>query len=125
MAEDKRNFKIKESEKGFVDITDEVVSIIAGLAATEVEGVTSLAGNLTNELISKAGAGKLSKGIKIVTEEDDKLTVRLALNIAYGYEIPKVCSTVQDKVKNAIENMAGLEVAGVDIKIASVAVAAE
>ena len=124
MAEDRKSFVIKESENGGVNITDEVVAIIAGLAATEVEGVSSLAGNLTNEVISKAGMNKLSKGVKIITEEN-KVAVRLGVNISYGYEIPKICQQVQDKVKNAIENMVGLEVIRVDIKIASVAVAGE
>lgn len=67
-----------------VNITDEVVAIIAGLAATEVEGVSSLAGNLTNEVISKAGMNKLSKGVKIITEEENKVAVRLGVNISYG-----------------------------------------
>ena len=125
MAEDRKSFVIKESENGGVNITDEVVAIIAGLAATEVEGVSSLAGNLTNEVISKAGMNKLSKGVKIITEEENKVAVRLGVNISYGYEIPKICQQVQDKVKNAIENMVGLEVISVDIKIASVAVAGE
>ena len=110
MAEDRKSFVIKESENGGVNITDEVVAIIAGLAATEVEGVSSLAGNLTNEVISKAGMNKLSKGVKIITEEENKVAVRLGVNISYGYEIPKICQQVQDKVKNAIENMVGLEV---------------
>ena len=90
-----------------------------------MEGVSSLAGNLTNEVISKAGMNKLSKGVKIITEEENKVAVRLGVNISYGYEIPKICQQVQDKVKNAIENMVGLEVISVDIKIASVAVAGE
>ena len=120
MAEDRKSFVIKESENGGVNITDEVVAIIAGLAATEVEGVSSLAGNLTNEVISKAGMNKLSKGVKIITEEENKVAVRLGVNISYGYEIPKICQQVQDKVKNAIENMTGLEVADVNIKVAGV-----
>ena len=84
MAEDRKSFVIKESENGGVNITDEVVAIIAGLAATEVEGVSSLAGNLTNEVISKAGMNKLSKGVKIITEEENKVAVRLGVNISYG-----------------------------------------
>lgn len=125
MAEDRKNYMIKETDKGGVNITDEVLAIVAGLAATEVEGVSSLAGNLTNEVISKAGMNKLSKGVKIVAEDDRKVAIRLAVNISYGYEIPKICAQVQDKVKSAIENMVGLDVASVDIKIASVAVAGE
>ena len=122
MADDRKSFLIKEDINGGVNITDEVVAIIAGLAATEVEGVSSLAGSLTNEVISKAGMNKLSKGVKIVTDEDNQLSVRLSINISYGYEIPKICSQVQEKVKTAIETMVGMEVVNVDIKIASVSV---
>lgn len=125
MAEDRKSFMIKEDANGGINIADEVVAIIAGLAATEVEGVSSLAGNLTNEVISKAGASKLSKGVKVMETEDDCLSVRLSINIAFGYEIPKICEQVQDKVKTAIESMTGLEVVTVDIKIASVSVANE
>lgn len=125
MAEDRKSFVIKEDANGGVNITDEVVAIIAGLAATEVEGVSALAGNLTNEVISKAGSNKLAKGVKTIVSEDDELTVRLSINIAFGYEIPKICEQVQEKVKTAIESMTGLEVASVGIKIASVSVGNE
>lgn len=113
-----RTFEIKEG----VTVTDEVVGIVAGLAATEVEGVESLGAGLTNEVMAKAGSNKLSKGIKVIMGEDDKLTIRLAVNIKYGYEIPAVCRQIQEKVKNSIENMTGIVVKEVDIKIISVAV---
>ena len=125
MAEDRKSFMIKEDENGGVNIADEVVAIIAGLAATEVDGVASLAGNLTNEIISKAGSNKLAKGVKVLTEDDDVLAIRLSVNIAYGYEIPKICQQIQEKVKSAVENMTGLQVVSVDIKIASVSLASE
>ncbi len=120
MADDRKNFVIKDDVRGGINIADEVVAIIAGLAATEVEGVTSLAGNLTNEAISKAGMNRLSKGVRLSVQEDNRITVRLSLNIAFGYEIPKICTQVQEKVKAAIENMTSIEVVSVDIKIASV-----
>ena len=119
MAEDRKTFKIKDGHLGEVKIADEVVAIIAGLAATEVEGVSSMAGNITNELVSKLGMKNLSKGVKVHVGEND-VTVNLALNIKYGCEIPKVSATVQDRVKTAIETMTGLEVSEVNIKIAGV-----
>ena len=104
---------------GTVQIADEVVAIIAGLAATEVDGVDSMAGNITNELVGKLGMKNLSKGVKVeVTEEH--VSVNMSLNLKYGYSIPQVCETVQEKVKNAIENMTGLTVLDVNIKIAGV-----
>ena len=102
-----------------VKIADEVVAIIAGLAATEVEGVGSMAGNITNELVSKLGMKNLSKGIRVEVLEGT-VNVDVALNISYGYSIPEVSAKVQDRVKNAIENMTGLEVSVVNIRIASV-----
>lgn len=119
MAEVRRGFKLKEDKLGEVKIADEVVAIIAGLAATEVEGVSSMAGNITNELVSRLGMKNLSKGIRIIVSEG-VVGVDVALNIAYGYAIPEVSAKVQEKVKTAIENMTGLEVSGVNVRIASV-----
>ena len=122
MAEaDNRNTHIVyENDKlGEVQIADEVVAIIAGLAATEVDGVDSMAGNITNELVGKLGMKNLSKGVKVdVTEEH--VSVDLSLNIKYGYKIPEVGEKVQDRVKTAIENMTGLTVLDVNVKVAGV-----
>ena len=119
MGEDRKTFKIKDGNLGEVKIADEVVAIIAGLAATEVEGVGSMAGNITNELVSKLGMKNLSKGIRVEVFEGT-VSVDVALNISYGYSIPEVSAKVQERVKNAIENMTGLEVSIVNIRIASV-----
>ena len=100
---------------GTVQIADEVVAIIAGLAATEVDGVASMAGNITNELVSKLGMKNLSKGVK-VDVLDGVVCVDLALNLKYGYEIPATCKNVQEKVKTAIENMTGREYGTDEIK---------
>ena len=123
--ENSNNYNIHESINiGEVHISDEVVAIIAGLAATEIEGVQSMAGNITNELVSKLGMKNLSKGVK-VTISDDSVEVSLALNIKYGYEIPAVSKKVQDKVKSALETMTGLTVTAVNIKIVSLNIEAE
>ena len=104
---------------GEVQIADEVITIIAGLAATEVKGVASMAGNITNELVSKLGKKNLSKGVRI-TVGPEAVCVDLGINIEYGYSIPEVSKNVQDRVKNAIETMTGLNVAEVNIRIADV-----
>ncbi len=119
-VENRSTHKVYEKDKlGEVQIADEVVAIIAGLAATEVEGVDSMAGNITNELVGKLGMKNLSKGVKVdVTEEH--VSVDLSLNLKYGYNIPEVGEKVQDRVKSAIENMTGLSVLDVNIRIASV-----
>ena len=101
--ENQTGYTLENGNKGQVQIADEVVAIIAGLAATEVEGVASMAGNITNELVSKLGKKSLSKGIRVKVE-DGIVNVNVALNIAYGYSVPKTCKKVQEKVKAAIEN---------------------
>ena len=108
-----------DGQLGEVQIADEVVATIAGLAATEVEGVASMAGNVTKELIGKLGVKNLSKGVKVLVT-DNNVDVDLALNIDYGYSIMKVSEKVQDRVKSAIENMTGLEVSMVNIRIMNV-----
>lgn len=110
-----------DGKVGEVQIADDVVAIIAGLAATEVEGVAAMYGNITKELISKLGMKNLSKGVKVVVSEDG-VDVDLALNIKYGYNIKDVSTKVQDKVKNAIENMTGLVVESVNIRIANISI---
>ncbi len=119
MAENRKTFNIGSNQPGEVKIADEVVAIIAGLSATEVDGVSSMAGNITNEIVSKLGMKNLSKGI-VVEVVDNEVKVDVALNIAYGYSIPDVSTKVQEKVKSTIENMTGLNVAEVNIRIASV-----
>ena len=120
MAEDRRGLKIKEDGLGEVQIAEEVITIIAGLAATEVEGVCSMGGNITKELVSRLGMKNLSKGVRIEVDEEDKVQVYVTINIAYGSAIPEVSRNVQEKIKSAIENMTGLEVSGVNVRIADV-----
>ena len=119
MADNRKVVKIKEDNLGEVHVADEVVAIIAGLAATEVEGVASMAGNITNELVSKLGMKNLSKGVKVEVAEKT-VSVEVALNISYGYSIPEVSEKVQEKVKSAVETMTGLSVAIVNVRIATV-----
>lgn len=118
--EDRNTFVLQDDENiGAVQIADDVVVMIAGLAAREVDGVSAMAGNMTGELMSKVGVKNLSKGVK-VDIFDKNVTVDLAVVVEYGYNIPAICQKVQTKVKAAIENMTGLNVTDVNIRIAGV-----
>lgn len=108
-----------KDEQGQIVIADEVVAIIAGIAATEVTGVDSMYGGWSGEIISRMGIRDLSKGVSIEIE-DGHVTVKLSLNVKYGYSIPEVSRNVQDKVAAAIESMTGLSVLEVNIRIAGV-----
>ena len=126
MGKEERNtYTIKADENlGEVKIADEVVAIIAGLAAMEVDGVASMSGNTTREIIGKLGMKNLSKGVKVDVLEGI-VTVSLKLTLKYGYSIVEVSGKVQEKVKAAIENMTGLTVAEVNIRVAGVDVPEE
>ena len=118
--EDEKNIQI-EGNKSFGDvvIANEVLAIIAGIAATEVEGVHSMDGGWSGEFISKLGIKDLARGVKVQVKEGE-VKVDLSLNMEYGYAIPKVSDLVQDKVSASINNMTGLNVSEVNIRISGV-----
>ena len=118
--EDEKNIQI-EGNKSFGDvvIADEVLAIIAGIAATEVEGVHSMDGGWSGDFISKLGIKDLARGVKVQVKEGE-VKVDLSLNMEYGYAIPKVSDLVQDKVSASINNMTGLNVSEVNIRISGV-----
>ena len=114
------NWSSKEiSSIGEVMIADDVIATIAGLAATEVEGVSAMQGNVTNELVGKLGMKNLTKGVHIKMTEDGA-KVDLSIQMRYGYSISKTCKAIQEKVKAAIENMVGLSVEVVNVHIVGV-----
>lgn len=119
----KDTFVLQENEEiGSVKIADDVVAMIAALAATEVEGVAAMSGNMTNEFLSRVGVRNAAKGTRVEVFQK-KVKVDLAITIEYGFNIPATCQRVQTKVKNAVENMTGLEVTDVNIRIAGINVA--
>ena len=108
-----------DNNLGKVIIADEVIAIIAGLAAMEVEGVASMAGNATRELISKLGIKSLSKGV-FVDVAKDTVKVNASVNLKYGYNVKAVSEKVQARIKVAVENMTGLHVADVNVCVSGI-----
>ena len=118
--EDEKNIQIEGNNSfGDVVIADEVLAIIAGIAATEVEGVHSMDGGWSGDFISKLGIKDLARGVKVQVREGE-VKLDLSLNMEYGYAIPKVSDLVQDKVSASINNMTGLTVSEVNIRISGV-----
>ncbi len=116
--EEKNTYTIKTEENlGEVKIADEVV--IAGLAAMEVDGVASMAGSSPKDIASRLGVKSMTKGVRVDVLEGI-VTAALTLNLKYGYNIKETTAKVQEKVKAAIENMTGLDVADVNIRITGV-----
>ncbi len=107
------------SELGAIRIADEVVSIIAGLAATEIEGVASMSGGIAGGIAEALGRKNFSKGVKVEVGEEET-SVDLFLIVRYGTRIPDVAWEVQENVKKAIENMTGLRVIKVNVHVQGV-----
>lgn len=105
---------------GIVKISDEVVSVIAGLAAAEIKGIVGmsagLAGGITQIFSSKKN---LSKGVK-VTVGEESATIDLVVVVEYGVKIPEVAAAVQDSVKRSVESMTGLVVSAVNVYVQSI-----
>ncbi len=112
-----------EGQFGKVGITEEVLAVMAGIAAMEVRGVASINRTATRQLIAKLGMKSLADGVR-VSEKDGAVSIRINLNLDYGVSVSDVSQKVQEKVKASLENMTGLTVEAVDVSIAGVELAA-
>ena len=113
--------KLDENPNGTVSFATEVVATIAGLAATEVEGVASMSsqnGGLA-DMFSRKNARNFTKGVRIDLD-GNKVTVDITIVVEYGSPVPDVARSIQENVKKAIETMSGLDVHAVDVHVSGV-----
>lgn len=108
-----------ENEMGGVKISDEVVAIIAGIAATEIPGVAGMSGGIAGGIAEMLGRKNLSKGVKVEVGEKEA-AIDLYIIVEYGCRIPDVAWEIQEKVKKSVETMTGLHVVEVNIHIQGV-----
>lgn len=104
---------------GSIRIADEVVKIIAGLAATEVPGVAGMSGGVVGGITEMLGRKNLSKGVKVEVGEKEA-AVDMFVIVDFGSRIPDVAAKIQESVKKAIESMTGLTVVEVNVNIQGV-----
>lgn len=117
---DRQTFKIHNyKDVGEVHIADEVIGIIAGMAASDVEGVKGMVGSTTDDIVELLGRKNLSKGVSVDVTED-AIALGLSLVVTYGSSIVDVSNNVTEKVKSAVETMTGLEVSEVNINVTGV-----
>ena len=107
------------NELGTIRIADEVVSIIAGLAATEVEGVAGMSGGIAGGIAEILGRKNFSKGVKVEVGEKEA-AIDLYIIVKYGVRIPDIALNVQEAVKTAIDNMTGLSTVEVNVHVQGV-----
>jgi len=117
MAENKTMAVVDSgNEKGIVTVANDVLAIIAGLAATEIEGVAGMSGGIVGGIAELLGKKNLSKGIK-VSIVDKQVIVEVSLVVKYGSKINEVCYAVQEKVMDRIETMTGMKVEKVNVAV--------
>jgi len=126
VEEGAQNVLIKEEKTGLgsIKIADDVVRIIAGLAATEVPGVVGMSSGVVGGIAEMLGRKNMSKGVKVEVGERET-AVDMFVVVEYGTRIPDVAARIQENVKKAIENMTGLQVVEVNVNIQGVAFAHE
>jgi uncharacterized alkaline shock family protein YloU len=113
--------EVKEIENnvGNIVISNEVVAIIAGLAATEIPGVAGMSGGLAGDIIEILRGKNLSKGVKVEIKEKETI-IDLFIIVEFGIRIPDIAWEIQNKVKKAVESMTGLNVIEVNINVQAV-----
>lgn len=104
---------------GSIKISEDVVKIIAGLAATEVAGVAGMSGGIAGGIAEKLGRKNLSKGVKAEVGEKEA-AIDISIIVDYGANIQEVASRIQSSVKNAVESMTGLKVLEVNVNVQGV-----
>ena len=102
-----------------IKISEEVVMTITGIAATQVEGVTAMSGNLGDGIAGILGRKNLGKGVKVEIGEKEAV-IELSIVVEYGCKIHEVAKSIQDKVRGAVEEMTGLKVVEVDVNVVGV-----
>lgn len=107
------------NEMGSIKITDEVVGIISGIAATEVPGVYSMSGGIAGGIAEALGRKNLSKGVKVEVGEKEA-AIDIYIIVEYGCRIPEVAWNIQENVKSSVESMTGLNVVEVNIHVQGV-----
>ncbi len=107
------------NDKGSIKISDEVVAIISGIAATEIPGVAGMSGGIAGGIAEMLGRKNLSKGVKVEVGEKEA-AIDLYIIVEYGSRIPDVAWEIQEKVKKTVQTMTGLDVIEVNIHIQGV-----
>lgn len=109
----------QKSELGKVEISPEVIEVIAGIAASEVEGVATMRGNFATDVAEKLGRKNHGKGVKVELGEDG-ITVDVSVVITYGVAVPEVAKFIQSNIKQALQTMTAIELQAVNVHVVGV-----
>ncbi|AWE07920.1 Asp23/Gls24 family envelope stress response protein [Lysinibacillus sp. 2017] len=111
---------VGKEELGKIEVAPEVIEVIAGIAATEVEGIASTRGNFASGVVERFGKKVHSKGIKSAMSEEGNILIDVFCTVKYGMSIPKVAKDVQSSIRQAIQNMTAIETSEVNVHITGI-----
>ncbi len=117
---DPREFSVAEpsgSEFGQINIHNNVIAIIAHETAKNMPGVVELQGSLADGIAGMIGKRPKDKGIRVEKENEELLTIDLAVVLEYGVCIPDICVQLQSSVKESVESMTGKKVFAVNVVV--------
>lgn len=107
---------VEEKQEGNIRIADDVVAVIAGIAATDTEGIYAMSGGITEGLANRLMGKNIRKGVKVEVGTTET-AIDLRVIVAYGAKIDAVCRGLQKNVKDAVESMTGLAVIEVNVQV--------
>ena len=105
---------------GIIQVSDDVVSSIVGIACTEVDGVSKLTGGITRDLVAKLGKNNLSNGVRVTYLEDNTIKVDTSVEVLFGYNLVEVSKAVQEKVSQSLLTMTGITCKEVNVRISGI-----
>ncbi|MCR4843309.1 MAG: Asp23/Gls24 family envelope stress response protein [Eubacterium sp.] len=123
MAETKKNLTLDANDVGQIIILPDVINHIALIAALEQDDVATVGTDISRDLVKKHAVKNVNKSVRTEIREDDSLSVDLAVSLDFGSSIPTVVPQVQEKVKTTVENMTGLQVTDVNVRVIGVSTA--
>ena len=111
---------VGKEELGKIEVAPEVIEVIAGIAATEVEGIASTRGNFASGVVERFGKKVHSKGIKSAMSDEGHIVIDVFCTVKYGMSIPKVAKDVQSSIRQAIQNMTTIVTSEVNVHITGI-----
>lgn len=109
-----------KEELGIIEVAPEVIEVIAGIATTEVEGVSSTRGNFASGVVEKFGKKVHSKGVKATITDLGQINIDVFCSVKYGFSIPKVAKDIQTAIRQSIFNMTSIETNEVNVHITAI-----
>jgi len=116
--------RLEEDQLGTISFANDVVAIIAGLAATEIAGVAGMSGGFSDGIAQILGRKNLTRGVKVEVGTQE-VAIDLYCILEYGVNIPQVTQSMQENVKKAVETMTGLRVVEVNVHVLGVRIEKE